>query len=57
MDDLLGKQKRQTRVNELDINGVKLTNDKDIAESFNEYLSNIRPNLAIAEKIDSNGIN
>ena len=39
------------KVNELDIDEKKLTNPKDIAEGFNEYFSNIGPNLA--DKIDS----
>ena len=33
-------------VNQLDIEGETLTNNEDIAESFNNYFSNIGPNLA-----------
>ena len=33
-------------VNQLDMEGETLTNNEDIAESFNNYFSNIGPNLA-----------
>ena len=36
---------KQTVVNQLDIEGETLTNNEDIAESFNIYFSNIGPNL------------
>ena len=46
VNNLLGKQNKQTVVNELDIEGEILTNPQDIAEGFNDYFSKIGPNLA-----------
>ena len=46
INNLLGRQIKQTVVNELDIEGEILTNPEDIAEGFNNYFSNIGPNLA-----------
>ena len=40
------RQCKQTVVNQLDIEGETLTNYEDIAESFNNYFSNMGPNLA-----------
>ena len=41
INNLLGRQCKQTVVNQLDIEGETLTNNEDIAESFNNYFSNI----------------
>jgi hypothetical protein len=46
---LLGKHNQPTKVNELNVNYMKLTSPNDIAEGFNTFFSNIGPNLA--EKI------
>ena len=46
INNLLGKQNKQTVVNKLDIEGEILTNPQDIAEGFNDYFSKIGPNLA-----------
>jgi hypothetical protein len=48
---LIGKQNIPTKVNELNINNVKLTNPEDMAKGFNDYFANIGPN--IAAKIDT----
>jgi hypothetical protein len=48
---LLGKHNQPTKVNELNVNDMKLTSPNDIAEGFNTFFSNIGPNLA--EKIGS----
>lgn len=42
INNLVGRQCKQTVVNQLDIEGETLTNNEDIAESFNNYFSNIR---------------
>ncbi|CAB3990766.1 Hypothetical predicted protein [Paramuricea clavata] len=38
---LIGKQNRSTKVNELNIDNVKLTYPEDIAKGFNDYFANI----------------
>ena len=48
---MLGKHNQPTKVNELNVNDMKLTSPNDIAEGFNTFFSNIGPNLA--EKIGS----
>ena len=55
IDSLLGKQKKQTLVNELSLNENCFTSSKSIAEGFNDYFSNIGPELAT--KIDSSNCN
>ena len=51
INSLLGKQKKPTLVNKLSLNENCLTSSKSIAEGFNNYFSNIGPELA--SKIDS----
>ena len=46
INNLLGKQNKNSEVNELKVQGNILNNSKDIAESFNNYFSNIGPDLA-----------
>ena len=46
INNLLGRQNKQAVVNELVIEGEILANPEDIAEGFNNYFSNIGPNLA-----------
>ena len=46
INKLLGRQNKPTVINELCVGESNLPNHKDIAESFNEYFSNIGPNLA-----------
>ena len=46
INNLLGKQNKQTVVNELKIGQENLNDPKDIAKAFNKYFSNIGPNLA-----------
>ena len=55
MNNLLGRQNKPTVANELNLNESNLTTPKDIAEGFNDYFSNIGPELA--SKIDSSYIN
>ena len=43
INNLLGRQNKPTKVNELSISGNNLTNSEDIAEGFNEFFSNIGP--------------
>lgn len=43
INNLLGKPNRPTKVNELNLNGMKLTSHDDIAEGFNTFISNIGP--------------
>ena len=46
INNLLGKKTKQTIVNELDMNKNILQDPQEIVEGFNEYFSNIGPNLA-----------
>ena len=55
INNLLGKQSKPTLVNELNLNENHLTSSKGIAEGFNNYFSNIDPDLAT--KIDSSNFN
>ena len=55
INNLLGRQNKPTVVNELNLDQNNLTSPKDIAEGFNDYFSNIGPNLAT--KIDSSNYN
>ena len=48
---MLGKHYQPSRVNELNVNDIKLTKPNDIAEGFNTFFSNIGPSLA--EEIDT----
>ena len=47
INSLLGRSNKPTIVNELKLDENSLTNPKDIAEGFNDYFSDIGPNLAI----------
>ena len=55
INDILGRQRKPTVVNELKLGENSLTNTKDIAEGFNDYFSNIGPDLA--SKIDTPNLN
>ena len=55
INNLLGKQTKQTVVNELSIGENILNDPQEIAEGFNEYFSNIGPDLA--DKIDMSNCN
>ena len=55
INNLLGRQNKPTKLNELSISGNNLTNSEDIAEGFNEFFSNIGPDLA--SKIDTSNYN
>ena len=46
INSLLGRQNKPSIVNELKLGENSLTNPRDIAEGFNDYFSNIGPNLA-----------
>ncbi len=50
-----GRSNKPTIVNELKLDENSLTNPKDIAEGFNDYFSNIGPNLA--SQIDTSNSN
>ena len=43
---MLGKQNKQSKINQLKLGNNLLNNPKDIAEGFNNYFANIGPNLA-----------
>ena len=55
INNLLGRQNKPTVVNELNVGKNNLTSPEDIPEGFNEYFSNIGPDLA--SKIDSPNYN
>ena len=55
INSLLGRQNKPTVVNELTVGNSKSTCPEDIAEGFNEYFSNIGPDLS--SKIDSSNYN
>ena len=55
INSLLGRQNKPTVINELRVGENNFTNHEDIAEGFNEYFSNIGPNLA--SNIDSSNYN
>ena len=55
INNILGRQSKPTVVNELKLGEKRLTNTKDIAEGFNDYFSNIGPDLA--SKIDTPNLN
>ena len=55
INSLLGRQNKPTVVNELTVGNNTLTRPEDIAEGFNEYFSNIGPDLS--SKIDSSNYN
>ena len=55
INSVLGRQNKPTVINELLVGENNFTNHEDIAEGFNEYLSNIGPNLA--SNIDSSNCN
>ena len=55
INDILGRQRKPTVVNELKLGENNLTNTRDIAEGFNDYFSNIGPDLA--SKIDTPNLN
>ena len=44
MNDLLGRSPSDTNVNKLNVNGSNITSEEENA--FNEYFTNIGPNLA-----------
>ncbi len=46
INNLLGRQNKPTVVNEINLRGKNFTTPKDIAEGFNDYFSNIGPDLA-----------
>jgi hypothetical protein len=46
INDLLGRSPNDTTVNELKINDSNITPTEEIANAFNEYFTNIGPNLA-----------
>ena len=45
VNTLLGKHNQPTKVNELNVNDMKLTSPNDIADGSNTFFSNIGPNL------------
>ena len=55
INSLLGRQNKPTVVNELTVGSNTLTCPEDIAEGFNEYFSNIGPDLS--SRIDSSNYN
>jgi hypothetical protein len=55
INNLLGRQNKPIKVNELSLSGNNLTNSEDIGEGFNEVFSNMGPDLA--SKIDTSNYN
>ena len=55
INNLLGRQNKPTVVNEINLGRKNFTTPKDIAEGFNDYFSNIGPDLA--SKIDTSNYN
>ena len=55
INSLLGRQNKPTVINELRVGENNFISHEDIAEGFNEYFSNIGPNLA--SNIDSSNYN
>ena len=55
INNLLGRQNKPTVVNEINLGEKNFTTPKDIAEGFNDYFSNIGPDLA--SKIDTSNYN
>ena len=55
INNILSRQSKPTVVNELKLGEKRLTNTKDIAGGFNDYFSNIGPDLA--SKIDTPNLN
>ena len=55
INNLLGRQNKPTVVNEINVGEENLTGPEHIAEGFNEYFSNIGPDLA--RKIDYSNSN
>ena len=46
INDLLGRSSSDTTINELNIDGFNITSTQEMANGFNEYFTNIGPNLA-----------
>ena len=46
INELSNRQFKTTTINNLQVDGNNITGDKNIAETFNQYFSNIGPNLA-----------
>ena len=46
INDLLGRSSSDTTINELNIDGFNITSAQEMANGFNEYFTNIGPNLA-----------
>ena len=46
INDLLGPSSSDTTINELNIDGFNITSTQEMANGFNEYFTNIGPNLA-----------
>ena len=46
INDLLGRSSNDTTINELSIDGSNITSTQEMANGFNEYFTNIGPNLA-----------
>ena len=55
LNNLLGRQNKQTVVNELNVNEDNLTSPEEISDGFNNHFSNIGPDLA--SKIDTSNYN
>ena len=55
INSLFGRQNKPTVLNELTVGDNKLTCPEDIAEGFNEYFSNIGPDLS--SRVDSSNYN
>ena len=53
----MGRENKPTVANELTVGNKNLTCPEDIAEGFNEYFSNIGPDLELSSKIDSSNHN
>ena len=54
---MLGKRNKNSKINKLILEGNTLNNPKDIAEGFNNYFSNIGPDLDLASQIPTSNCN
>ena len=47
INELLNRKSKATTINEINVNGGKIVGDKNIANEFNKYFSEIGDNLQV----------
>ena len=50
-NEVTRRKSDKAAINELELNGARITNSTEIAEGFNEYFAEIFPELSIEEEI------